>query len=206
MIEEERNSSGNGNFVLICQGTGCESSNSDKVRLEFEREIEQAGLINVKVSFTGCHGFCEQGPIAVIEPEGIFYTHVKIEDAKDIVHSHLKEGKPVERLFYQDPVTNKAIPKYKEINFYKRQKRLILRNCGHINPERITEYIATGGYEALKKVLSKMSPEAVIDEIKRSGIRGRGGAGFPTGVKWEFCKSARIEAPWRVIPIPSLKE
>jgi NADH-quinone oxidoreductase subunit F len=190
MIEEERNSSGNGNFVLICQGTGCESSNSDKVRLEFEREIEQAGLINVKVSFTGCHGFCEQGPIAVIEPEGIFYTHVKIEDAKDIVHSHLKEGKPVERLFYQDPVTNKAIPKYKEINFYKRQKRLILRNCGHINPERITEYIATGGYEALKKVLSKMSPEAVIDEIKRSGIRGRGGAGFPTGVKWEFCKSA----------------
>ncbi|UCH24188.1 MAG: NADH-quinone oxidoreductase subunit NuoF [Deltaproteobacteria bacterium] len=189
-MEEERSSSGNGHVVLICQGTGCESSNSEKVRREIESEVEQAGLTNVKVSFTGCHGFCEQGPIAVIEPEGIFYTHVKIEDAKDIVHSHLKDGKPVESLFYKDPVTNEAIPKYKEINFYKRQKRLILRNCGHINPENITEYIATGGYEALKKVLSQMSPEAVIDEIKRSGIRGRGGAGFPTGVKWEFCKSA----------------
>ncbi len=190
MKEGERSHSENEQVVLICQGTGCESSKSDKVRLEIEKEIEEAGLTNVRANFTGCHGFCEQGPIAVIEPEGIFYTHVKLEDARDIVHSHLKEGKPVERLFYRDPTTKEAIPKYKDINFYKKQQRLILRNCGHINPERISDYIATGGYEAFKKAITQMSPEAVIDEIKRSGIRGRGGAGFPTGQKWEFCKNA----------------
>ena len=177
-------------IVLVCQGTGCTSSKSDKILLELEKEVKKAGLKNIKVDFTGCHGFCEQGPIVIVEPEGIFYAHVKIEDAKDIVHSHLKDGKPVERLFYRDPVTNKVIPTYNEMNFYKKQKRLILRNCGHINPEKIEDYITNNGYKAIKKVLSQMSPKDVIDEIKKSGLRGRGGAGFSTGQKWEFCYNA----------------
>jgi NADH-quinone oxidoreductase subunit F len=176
--------------VLVCQGTGCTSSRSEEIRSALEHEVSQTGLSNVEVDFTGCHGFCQQGPIVVVEPEGIFYTHVRVEDAADIVHSHLKEGRPVERLFYRDPVTGEAIATYQEINFYKKQTRLILRNCGHINPERIEDYISTGGYEALGKVLLQMTPEEVISEIKKSGLRGRGGAGFPTGVKWEFCRNS----------------
>ena len=177
-------------IVLICQGTGCTSSGSEQIRIEMEKEVKEAGLQDVLVDFTGCHGFCQQGPIMVVEPENIFYTHVKIDDVREIVHSHLLHGTPVQRLFYRDPLTNKAIPTYREIDFYKKQKRIILRNCGHINPESIDDYIAAGGYGALKKVLSQMSPEEVIDEIKRSGLRGRGGAGFPTGQKWEFCRRA----------------
>jgi NADH-quinone oxidoreductase subunit F len=173
--------------VLVCQGTGCTSSRSEQIRLEIEDEVKKAGLSNVKVDFTGCHGFCQQGPILVVEPEGTFYTHVKVEDAAEIVQSHLMKGKPVERLFYRDPVTDETIAKYKDIKFYQKQKRVILRNCGHINPERIEDYIAAGGYEALKRVLSEMSPEQVIDEIRRSGLRGRGGAGFSTAQKWELC-------------------
>jgi NADH-quinone oxidoreductase subunit F len=190
MREDEMSTAGYKHVVRICQGTGCTSSNSEKIRLEIERELEEAGIDNVKVDFSGCHGFCEQGPIVVIEPEGTFYARVKIEDARDIVQLHLMRGEKVERLYFRDPVTGEAIPTYREINFYKRQKRLILRNCGRINPERIADYIASGGYEALKKVLSQMSSDDVIDEIKRSGLRGRGGAGFPTGQKWEFCKRA----------------
>ena len=176
--------------VFVCQGTGCTSSKSEQIRLAIEQGVQQAGIKNVKVDFTGCHGFCQQGPIVIVEPEGTFYAHVKVEDAADIIRSHLKEGKPVERLYYVDPTTGEAVPTYKEINFYKKQKRLILRNCGHINPERIEDYIATGGYEALKKALLQMSPEQVIAEVKRSGLRGRGGAGFPTAQKWEFCRNA----------------
>ena len=176
--------------VLVCQGTGCTSSRSEEIRSVLEHEVSRAGLSNIKVDFTGCHGFCQQGPIVVVEPEDIFYTHVKVEDATEIVHSHLKDGKPVERLFYRDPVTGEAIPTYQEINFYKKQTRLILRNCGHINPEKIKDYIDTGGYKALKKVLSQMTPGEVISEIKKSGLRGRGGAGFPTGLKWEFCRNS----------------
>ena len=175
--------------IWVCQGTGCTSSKSEQIRAALELEVKGAGLSDTRVDFTGCHGFCQQGPIVVIEPEGTFYVHVKVEDATEIVHS-LKEGKAVERLFYRDPVTDEAIPTYSQINFYRKQKRLILRNCGHINPERIDDYIAVGGYESLAKVLSQMSPDEVIDEIKRSGLRGRGGAGFPTGRKWEFCRKA----------------
>jgi len=176
--------------VFVCQGTGCTSSRSEEIRTVLEHEVNQTGLSNIEVDFTGCHGFCQQGPIVVVEPEGVFYAHVKVEDATEIVHSHLKAGKPVERLFYRDPVTNEAIPTYHEINFYKKQTRLILRNCGHINPERIGDYIATGGYEALRKALLQMTPEGIINEIKKSGLRGRGGAGFPTGAKWEFCRKS----------------
>jgi NADH-quinone oxidoreductase subunit F len=179
--------------VLVCQGTGCTSSSSEQIRRALEHEVEVAGLCDVEVDFTGCHGFCQQGPIVVVEPEGIFYTHVKVEDAVDIVRSHLKNGSPVERLFYRDPVTDEAIAIYQEVTFYKKQKRLILRNCGHINPERIEDYIATGGYAALKKALFSMTPEGVIREVKESGLRGRGGAGFPTALKWEFCRKARSE-------------
>jgi len=183
--------------VWVCQGTGCTSSKSEQIREALELEVKQTGLSDTRVDFTGCHGFCQQGPIVVIEPEGTFYVHVKVEDAAEIVHS-VKEGKPVERLFYRDPVTNEAIPTYNQVNFYKKQKRLILRNCGHINPERIDDYIAAGGYKSLEKVLSQMSPEQVIDEIKRSGLRGRGGAGFPTGRKWEFCRKAAGEEKYMI--------
>jgi NADH-quinone oxidoreductase subunit F len=184
--------------VLVCQGTGCTSSRSEEIRTVLEHEVNQTGLSNIEVDFTGCHGFCQQGPIVVVEPEGVFYAHVKVEDATEIVHSHLKAGKPVERLFYRDPVTNEAIPTYHEINFYKKQTRLILRNCGHINPERIGDYIATGGYEALRKALLQMTPEGIINEIKKSGLRGRGGAGFPTGAKWEFCRKSLGEQKYMI--------
>jgi NADH-quinone oxidoreductase subunit F len=184
--------------VLVCQGTGCTSSRSEEIRSALEHEVNQAGLSNIEVDFTGCHGFCQQGPIVVVEPEGVFYAHVKVEDATEIVHSHLKAGKRVERLFYHDPVTNEAIPTYHEINFYKKQTRLILRNCGHINPERIEDYIATGGYQALRKALLQMTSEGIINEVKKSGLRGRGGAGFPTGVKWEFCRKSPGEQKYMI--------
>jgi NADH-quinone oxidoreductase subunit F len=145
---------------------------------------------DAEIDFTGCHGFCQQGPNVVVEPDGIFYTRVEPEDAAEIVTSHLQNEKPVERLFYRDPVTGQAIPHYSDINFYKKQERVILRNCGHINPERIDDYLDRGGYQSLERVISDMTPEQVIEEIKNSGLRGRGGAGFPTGRKWEFCHNA----------------
>ncbi|TET42660.1 MAG: NADH-quinone oxidoreductase subunit F, partial [Dehalococcoidia bacterium] len=175
--------------IFICQGTGCLSSSSEAVYDALKEEIKRQRISYAEVDFTGCHGFCEQGPNVVIEPEGIFYTHVQAEDAPEIVTSHLRDGKPVERLFYHDPVTGEAIPRYSEINFYKKQQRVILRNCGQINPEKIEHYIDRGGYQALRKALL-ITSEQVIEEIKKSGLRGRGGAGFPTGRKWEFCRNA----------------
>jgi len=176
--------------ILVCHGTGCVSGGAFKIREALEKKVAELDLKGVAVDFTGCHGFCQQGPIAVVEPEGIFYTHVTVKDVPEIVESHLRDGKPVARLFYRDPVSDEAIPLYKDIPFYNRQKRIILRNCGHINPERIGDYIKTGGYQSLRKALLDMTPEQVIDEVKRSGLRGRGGAGFPTGQKWEFCYKA----------------
>jgi NADH-quinone oxidoreductase subunit F len=176
--------------IFVCEGTGCVSAKSVEIRQALEKAVEELKLDSVKVDFTGCHGFCEQGPIAFVEPEGIFYTHVSVEDVPEIAQSHLRDGQPVERLFYRDPVSGKAIPYHKDIDFYAKQQRIILRNCGRINPEVIENYIAIGGYQSLRKVLLEMTPEQVIDEIKRSGLRGRGGAGFPTGLKWEFCRNA----------------
>jgi len=175
--------------IFVCHGTGCLSSGSEAVYEALKEEISRQGISHAEVDFTGCHGFCEQGPNVVIEPEGIFYTHVQAEDAPEIVSSHLQDGKPVERLFYHEPVTGEAISRYSEINFYKKQQRVILRNCGQINPEKIKHYIDRGGYRALRKALL-MTPEQVIEEIKKSGLRGRGGAGFPTGRKWEFCRNS----------------
>jgi NADH-quinone oxidoreductase subunit F len=189
-VTEAKPSNGNKRTIFICQGTGCVSGKSLELTEALKKAVAEQGLKEVNIDFTGCHGFCEQGPVAIVEPEGIFYTHVSVADASEIVESHFKNGKPVERLFYKDPVTDQAIPYYKDIKFYSMQQRIILRNCGRLNPERIEDYIATGGYESLKKVLKEMTPEQVIEEIKRSGLRGRGGAGFPTGMKWEFCHKA----------------
>jgi NADH:ubiquinone oxidoreductase subunit F (NADH-binding)/(2Fe-2S) ferredoxin/NAD-dependent dihydropyrimidine dehydrogenase PreA subunit len=176
--------------ILICHGTGCVSSKSPEIRTALEKETQRLGITT---KLTGCHGFCQQGPIVIVEPDGVFYTRVGVEDVTDIVNSHLQNNKPVGRLFYQDPTTGKRIQHYRDIPFYKMQQRLILRNCGHINPEEIDDYLAVGGYEALKKVLFEMTPEKVIENINISGLRGRGGAGFPTGRKWEICSKASGE-------------
>ena len=184
------NSTQKGRTVFVCQGTGCVSGASGAVYEALKVEVERQRLKDAKVDFTGCHGFCEQGPNVVVEPEGIFYTHVEEEDAAEIVTLHLRQGKPVERLFYRDPVAGQAIANYSDIKFYQKQQRVILRNCGHINPEKIEDYIDSGGYHALRRALLDMTPQQVIDEITKSGLRGRGGAGFPTGRKWQFCRDA----------------
>ncbi len=176
--------------LLVCQGTNCSSSKSEKIRLALEKEAAQAKLKNIRIKMAGCHGFCQEGPTVIVEPEGTFYTHVEPEDAPEIILSPLIEGKPVERLFYHDPVTGEAIRNYNDIPFFKNQTRRVLRNCGYINPEEIADSIAAGGYEALKKALTDMSPQQVIEEVKHAGLQGRGGAGFSTGEKWDACRSA----------------
>jgi len=177
--------------VIVCHGTGCISSGSPAVTKRIEKEIKKKGLKGVELKITGCHGFCQRGPVVIVEPDHIFYPEVTTKAIPEIVNSHLKNNTPVEHLFYKDPITSKPIPHYTDIPFYNKQKRLItLRNCGHINPEVIEDYIAIGGYESLKKTLLGMTPEGVIKEIKKSGLRGKGGAGFPTGKKWQFCHDA----------------
>ncbi len=175
--------------VLICGGTGCQSSDSAVILTEFERLIAENKLQDsVEVSIAGCFGFCEKGPIVKIFPENTFYVQVTPADVPEIVEQHLKTGKLVSRLLYEDPASKEKIPTSDEIPFYKLQQRVALRNCGLINPEKIEEYIANAGYQALGKALTQMTPAQVIDEVKRSGLRGRGGAGFPTGKKWEFAR------------------
>lgn len=177
--------------VLVCAGTGCKSAGSKEVELAFQREIEAQGLAEeVMVVETGCHGFCEYGPLVIVYPEGTFYSRVTVEDVPEIVENHLLKGRLVERLLYHEPLTNESIPKYSEINFYKKQHRLVLANCGYINPELIEEYIAFGGYEGLGKAITLMTPDEVVNEVKASGLRGRGGGGFPTGLKWSFAKQS----------------
>jgi NADH-quinone oxidoreductase subunit F len=181
---------GNGRTVLVCQGTGCVSAKSPEIRAALKEEIQKAALSDINVKLTGCHGFCQQGPIVIVEPEGIFYSAVAVKDTADIVESHLKNGNPIERLFYRDPVTGDPIPKYEDIPFYSKQQRIVLANCGKINAEDINDYIELNGYDALKKALTEMTPEEVLSSVKDSGLRGRGGAGFSTGMKWQFCKDA----------------
>ena len=180
--------------ALVCQGTGCKSGGADEVLSSLEREIERLNLgERIRVKQTGCHGFCQRGPLIVIEPEGIFYSKVNPDDVSEIVPSLLPEGKLVERLFYRDPVTNRPLPHYRDIPFYNKQQRLLLRNCGNIDPEEIDDYLSAGGYQALQKALFKMTREQIIDEVKRSGLRGLGGAGFGAGRKWEECYGSPVQ-------------
>ena len=173
--------------VLICAGTGCTSSGSKKVEAALRRELEEKGLAReIKIVETGCHGFCEMGPLLIVYPEGVFYVRVQEEDVPELVEEHFYKGRIVQRLLYQEPLTAERIPSYEDIQFYHKQQRLVLANCGHINPEVIEEYIAGGGYEALGRALTTMTPQQVVDEVKLSGLRGRGGGGFPTGLKWSF--------------------
>jgi NADH-quinone oxidoreductase subunit F len=171
--------------ALVCCGSGCPGSQQILERLK--TEIKQAGL-KVNVIPTGCHGFCQRGPTVLMEPEDILYCQVTEEDVPEIVSSHLGENRIVDRLLYVDPVSGQAISRYSDIKFYQSQERIILRNCGHINPELLDDYLSHGGYESLRKAIFSMTPEDVIEEIKLSGLRGRGGAGFPTGIKWESAR------------------
>jgi NADH-quinone oxidoreductase subunit F len=177
--------------ITVCGGTGCAASGAISLLTEFEKELKKEGLRKkVDLRQTGCHGFCEQGPIVVIYPRKIFYQRVEVDDVKEIVANTIKEGKVVERLLYADPASSQKIIYEDDVPFYKKQFRLIFGNNGRIDPASIEDYLFIGGYQALSRVLSKMRPDEVIAEIKKSGLRGRGGAGFPTGRKWESCRNA----------------
>lgn len=175
--------------ILVCKGTGCSSAKSPKIIETMRKIIEERNIPNIRVIQTGCFGLCSKGPIVIVRPEETFYSHVKIEDCEDIINA-VVEGTKVERLLCKD-LDGSVVQKLDDLNFYKKQKRIALQNCGVINPEDIDEYIAFDGYKALEKVLTEMTPEEVIDTMTKSGLRGRGGAGFPTGKKWSF---ARAEA------------
>ena len=178
--------------VLVCQETPCLSMGSDAVYEALKEEVIRQGVTDVEVDFTGCHGhgLCGHGPSVVIEPDGVFYLGVEAKDAAEIVSSHLRDGKLVKRLLHHDSTSGQAVSRYSDVSFYNKQQRVILRDCGRINPESIDAYISNGGYLALRKALLEMTPQEVIEEIKKSGLRGRGGAGFSTGQKWEFCRNA----------------
>lgn len=187
--------------VLICGGTGCTSSSSDKIEARFKELVAEQGLDQeVMVVRTGCFGLCEEGPICIVHPEGSFYSRVKIEDVDTIVSEHLMKGRVVTSLLYRDklaPPEHQLATSFSEVTFYKMQHRVALKNCGVINPEVIEEYIAYDGYKALGKALTEMQPQDVLDAVKKSGLRGRGGGGFPTGIKWEF--AAKTEGPIKYI-------
>ena len=175
--------------VLVCGGTGCSSSGSAQLIERFEQQLQEKGLEKeIKIVRTGCFGLCEAGPVVIVYPEGTFYSRVKPEDVDEIVSEHLLKGRKVQHLVYVDHATHESSVQKSldEISFYKQQKRVALKNCGVIDPENIDEYIAYDGYKALAKALTEMTREQVIQEIIDSGLRGRGGGGFPTGMKWKF--------------------
>ena len=175
--------------ILVCHGTGCTSSKSPEIIDTFRKIIDKKKIENVRVIQTGCFGLCAKGPIVIIRPEDTFYAMVKPDDCEEIIQKHIVEGNIVERLLCKD-IDGKKVQKLDDLNFYKKQKRIALQNCGRIDPENIDEYIAFDGYKALEKVLFEMTPEEVIETIDKSGLRGRGGAGFPTGKKWALTKQA----------------
>ncbi|MEG1829921.1 MAG: NAD(P)H-dependent oxidoreductase subunit E, partial [Cellulosilyticaceae bacterium] len=172
--------------ILVCGGTGCISSRSNEIVDQLKVHLEAANMSeSVQVLKTGCFGFCEKGPVVKVLPDNTFYVQVTPEDTEELVAEHIVKGRKVERLLYKDPATQDTVSDSKHMDFYKKQIRVALRNCGFIDPNNIEEYIAREGYQALGKALS-MTQQEVIDEIKKSGLRGRGGGGFPTGLKWEF--------------------
>ena len=183
--------------ILVCNGTGCTSSKSPQILENFKKLVQEKNLSNVRVIKTVCFGLCAKGPIVIIRPEDTFYAMVKPEDCEEIINSHIIEGKVVERLLCKD-IDGKKVTKLDDLNFYKKQKRIALKNCGVINPEEIDEYIAFDGYRALARVLMEMSQDEVIDIIDKSGLRGRGGAGFPTGKKWRATKDAKGDTKYVV--------
>ena len=174
--------------ILVCHGTGCTSSKSPQILEEFNRIIKERNIENVRVIMTGCFGLCSKGPIVIIRPDDTFYSQVTPADCEEIIEKHICNGETVDRLLCQD-VDGTLVHRLDELNFYKKQKRIALQNCGVINPEDIEEYIAFDGYKALAKVLTEMSQDDVIKVVSDSGLRGRGGAGFPSGKKWEFVKA-----------------
>jgi NADH:ubiquinone oxidoreductase subunit F (NADH-binding)/(2Fe-2S) ferredoxin/Pyruvate/2-oxoacid:ferredoxin oxidoreductase delta subunit len=177
--------------IMVCGGTGCRASESGLIVDNIRNALSDSGLFEtVQVVKTGCFGFCEKGPIVKILPDNTFYVQVKPTDAQDIVNEHIIKGRKVTRLLYANPITNQHVSDSKHMDFYKKQLRIALRNCGFIDPENINESIARDGYSAVAKVLGQMTPEETIDVIKKSGLRGRGGAGFPTGLKWEIASKS----------------
>ena len=196
-VNKEDISNNDEKHILICGGTGCKSADSDKILSELNRHIEKHGLKDrVKVIMAGCFGFCAKGPIVKIEPDDTFYIEVKPEDAEEIVESHIINGNVVERLLFVDSTNSSKIKSQHNIPFYKKQMRIALRNCGVIDPENIKEYIAADGYKALGNVLNNYEPMDVINEITKSGLRGRGGGGFPTGLKWKFAHESKSEVKY----------
>lgn len=172
--------------LLVCGGTGCQASDSAQIVENLQTLVQDAGMGDeVQVVTTGCFGFCEKGPIVKVLPDNVFYIEVKPSDAQEIVNEHILKGRTVDRLLYTEPNRQEKISEHQEMPFYKKQLRIALRNCGFINPEDVNEYISVDGYQALGKVLTEMTPAQVIDIMKKSGLRGRGGGGFPTGLKWE---------------------
>ena len=185
--------------LLVCGGTGCRASEGEAIQTNLERELKANGLENeARVVNTGCFGFCEKGPIVKVHPDNTFYVEVKPEDAAEIVKEHVLKGRRVERLLYTDPKKKEHIPDSKHMGFYRKQIRIALRNCGFIDPENIDEYLARDGYEALGKVLGEMTAEETIQIIKDSGLRGRGGGGFPTGLKWEITRKSEADQKYVV--------
>ena len=185
--------------ILICGGTGCHASESAKIKTNFESILAEKNLANdVQVIGTGCFGFCEKGPIVKILPDNTFYVQVKPENVEEIINEHIIKGRKVERLLYIDPKTQQHKEDSKHMGFYKKQMRIALRNCGFINPENIDEYIARDGYKALASVLERNDPDGTIEDIKKSGLRGRGGAGFPTGMKWSLCRQNNADQKYMI--------
>lgn len=185
--------------ILVCGGTGCHASKSNQLLENFKDVLKEHNLSEeIQVVATGCFGFCEKGPIVKIMPDNTFYTQVSPADAREIINEHVIKGRKVERLLYVDPKLNEVISDSKEMNFYKKQLRIALRNCGFIDPENIDEYISRDGYEAIAKCLTQYTPQQVIDEIKLSGLRGRGGGGFPTGLKWEITSKSEADQKYVV--------
>jgi len=184
---------------LVCAGTGCVSCGSFKIKEALEKEVRKQNLQDeVLIIATGCNGFCERGPILLVQPEGVFYQQLKVEDIPFLVEEHLLKGRPVKKFMYIPPKEKNPIPKMKDIEFFKHQRLIVLRNRGRIDPEKIEEYIGFDGYEAMAKALAEMTPEQIIAEISASGLRGRGGAGFPTGKKWEACRKEKATSKYLI--------